>query len=87
MSRHFACLAIPLLSCTAAFAARVAPPIRAQMTPVPATIRAGQAVDIVLDRYWRSNVKVDQDGLHNNKKSFPHVPHLIEYRFELPVCG
>jgi len=87
MNRCLACLVIPLISCTAAFAARIAPPIRAQMAPMPATIQAGQAVDIVLDRYWRSNVKVDQAGLHDNKKSFPHVPHLIEYRFELSVGG
>lgn len=87
MNMRFACLVIPLVSWSAALAARIAPPIRAQTTPMPAAIQAGQAVDIVLDRYWRGNVKVDQDGLHDNKKTFPHVPHLIEYRFELPVGG
>lgn len=80
------CLLI-LSLCTTVFAGRQAPPILGKTAACPAAIQPGDVIDIPLNLHWRSNLKVDPTGLHGNKKDFPHVLNLIEYRLDLPAGG
>jgi len=61
--------------------------IKADVVEAPAGLAVGQVVDLPLDRYWRSNLHCAAEGLRDNKKDFPHVPNLIEYRVKLPTGG
>jgi len=76
-----------LLVIVAAGPAMSAPRIKAETIRAPAAIDVGHAIPIPLEQYWRGNVKADAQGLRDDKKAFPHVPNLIEYRIDLPVGG
>ncbi len=61
--------------------------VRGKAVAVPVGLNPGEAVDIPLADYWRSNARVSADGLTVNKADFPYVLNLVEYRFEVARGG
>ncbi|HSW47291.1 MAG TPA: alpha-amylase family protein [Phycisphaerae bacterium] len=61
--------------------------VRGRVVSLPAGIKTDQAVDLPPADYWRANGKVTDEGLTDNKKDFPHVLNLIEYRMDAAEGG
>ncbi len=61
--------------------------VRSKVVQVSDTLQVGEAVDINLADYWRGNCQITPKGLADNKKAFPHVVNLIEYRVDATRGG
>lgn len=61
--------------------------IRGLTVKADVPLEPGRSLTLPLDRYWRSNLRLQGQKLEPDKKTYPHVPCLLEFRVEILKAG